>query len=127
MNQELQNIIDEVEKRYNYWREKDGNSHSIESECRMSECHHLLLMLNSKLLQVIGDLQWEAHLNGEKETKEQLLKNTITAEIQPANYEETAFCFEYDTGDEVELITRMVEEGQLKLGDKIKLVVIKED
>lgn len=40
-------IREAVEKRYEYWREKEFNSHSIESEIRMSECQHLLLMLNS--------------------------------------------------------------------------------
>lgn len=29
------------------WKEKESNSHSIESEIRMSECKHLLLMLDS--------------------------------------------------------------------------------
>ena len=37
----------EIEKRYEYWREKEHNSHSIESEIRMSECQHLLLLFNS--------------------------------------------------------------------------------
>ena len=36
-----------IEKRYEYWKEKEFNSHSIESEIRMSECQHLLLMINS--------------------------------------------------------------------------------
>ena len=40
-------IREAVEKRYEYWREKEFNSHSTESEIRMSECQHLLLMLNS--------------------------------------------------------------------------------
>lgn len=41
----VQKIREEVEKRYEYFREKAFNSHSIESEIRMSECQHLLLML----------------------------------------------------------------------------------
>lgn len=40
-------IREVVKKRYEYWREKESNSHSIESEIRMSECQHLLLMLDS--------------------------------------------------------------------------------
>ena len=40
-------IREEVEKRYEYWKEKESNSHSIESEIRMSECQHLLLMFDS--------------------------------------------------------------------------------
>lgn len=40
-------IAAELEKRYEYWREKEFNSHSIESEIRMSECQHLMLLLNT--------------------------------------------------------------------------------
>lgn len=39
-------VATEIEKRYTYWREKEHNSHSIESEIRMSECQHLMLLLN---------------------------------------------------------------------------------
>jgi len=37
----------EIERRYEYWKEKELNSHSIESESRMSECNHLLSMVVS--------------------------------------------------------------------------------
>lgn len=37
----------EIKKRYDYWREKEFNSHSIESEIRMSECQHLMLLFNT--------------------------------------------------------------------------------
>ena len=47
MTDKVQKIREEVEKRYEYWKEKESNSHSIESEIRMSECHHLLLMFDS--------------------------------------------------------------------------------
>ena len=47
MTDKVQKIREEVEKRYEYWKEKESNSHSIESEIRMSECKHLLLMLDS--------------------------------------------------------------------------------
>lgn len=40
-------VAAEIEKRYEYWREKEFNSHSIESEIRMSECQHLMLLLNN--------------------------------------------------------------------------------
>ena len=43
----MQKIREVIEKRYEYWREKESNSHSIESEIRMSECQHLLLMVDS--------------------------------------------------------------------------------
>jgi len=47
MIDKIQKIREMIEKRYECWREKELNSHSIESEIRMSECQHLLLMLNS--------------------------------------------------------------------------------
>lgn len=40
-------IVAEIKKRYEYWREKEHNSHSIESEIRMSECQHLMLLFNT--------------------------------------------------------------------------------
>ena len=40
-------IYEKIEKRYEYWREKEHNSHSIETEARMSECQHLLLLLSN--------------------------------------------------------------------------------
>lgn len=43
----VEKIREEIEKRYEYWKEKESNSHSIESESRMSECQHLLLLFNS--------------------------------------------------------------------------------
>ena len=43
----VEKIRREIEKRYEYWKEKESNSHSIESESRMSECQHLLLLFNS--------------------------------------------------------------------------------
>ena len=47
MTDKVQKIRKAVKKRYEYWKEKEFNSHSIESETRMSECKHLLLMLDS--------------------------------------------------------------------------------
>lgn len=47
MTDKVQKIREAVENRYEYWRKKESNSHSIESEIRMSECQHLLLMLDS--------------------------------------------------------------------------------
>ena len=40
-------LLAEIEKRYEYWKEKEHHSHSVESEIRMSECQHLLQLLNS--------------------------------------------------------------------------------
>ena len=51
-------LVAEIEKCYEYWREKEHNSHSIESEIRMSECQHLLLMITSLQEEpVIEDLE----------------------------------------------------------------------
>jgi len=47
MTDKVQKIREVIEKRYECWREKESKSHSIESEIRMSECKHLLLMLDS--------------------------------------------------------------------------------
>lgn len=58
-------ILSEIEKRYEYWREKEFNSHSIESEIRMSECQHLMLLLNNIEMK-------EVDLN--KEIEEQITK-----------------------------------------------------
>ena len=55
MTDKVQKIREEVEKRYEYWKEKESNSHSIESEIRMSECQHLLLMLNSLQEEHVSD------------------------------------------------------------------------
>lgn len=40
-------LMAEIKKRYEYWKEKEFNSHSIESEIRMSECQYLTLLLNA--------------------------------------------------------------------------------
>ncbi len=64
MTDKVQKIREEVEKRYEYWKEKESNSHSIESEIRMSECQHLLLMLNSlqgepTIPDIVDEHYWE--------------------------------------------------------------------
>lgn len=40
-------VVAEIKKRYENWREKEFNSHNIESEIRMSECQHLMLLFNT--------------------------------------------------------------------------------
>ena len=40
-------VVAEIKKRYENWREKEFNSHNIESEIRMSECQHFMLLFNS--------------------------------------------------------------------------------
>lgn len=61
--EKLTTIKAEIEKRYEYWRKKEHTSHSIESEIRMSECQHLLLLLNKDvgIEPVSEDLQEELH------------------------------------------------------------------
>ena len=44
---DIERIKADVERRYEYWRIKEHNAHSVESETRMSECQHLLLLINS--------------------------------------------------------------------------------
>lgn len=46
MEKILERLRNEVADRYEYWRAKEHNAHSIESEARMSECQHLLLLIN---------------------------------------------------------------------------------
>lgn len=58
----VEKIKTEIEKRYEYWKEKESNSHNIESESRMSECQHLLLLFNSLQEEPISnDLEEAAH------------------------------------------------------------------
>lgn len=40
-------LVAKIKERYECWREKEFNSHSLESEIRMSECQHLMLLLNT--------------------------------------------------------------------------------
>ena len=48
-------LVAEIEKRYKHWREKEHSSHSIESEARMSECQHLLLLFNTLEVKEVDD------------------------------------------------------------------------
>lgn len=42
-------IINALTQEYEYWREKEHDRHSIESETRMSESHKLLLEITAIL------------------------------------------------------------------------------
>jgi len=57
--------------------------------------------------------------------KEQMMKDAITAKILPANLDETEFCL--DDYDEVNKITALVKEGNLKIGDKVQMIIVKEE
>lgn len=128
-------IREAVEKRYEYWREKEFNSHSIESEIRMSECQHLLLMLNSlqeepaseelekaaedysnnldNIYGSIGKQTRYAFKAGAQWQKEQMMEQAIDGEIGYWNL--------HGLSVNVKL-PHSVEEG-----DKAKVIVIKED
>lgn len=78
----LDDLTAEIQKRYEYWREKEFNSHSIESETRMSECQHLMLLLNTFEVKEIKEdptsngLKTESYLeNKYKEILKQLKAN----------------------------------------------------
>ena len=76
-------IVAELEKRYEYWREKEFNSHSIESEIRMSECQHLMLLLNTiktkevnlekDVNEIIKTAEDHAYFAGSENTREKLI------------------------------------------------------
>ena len=40
-------LVAKIKERYECWRKKEFNFHSLESEIRMSECQHLMLILNT--------------------------------------------------------------------------------
>ena len=65
-------LVAEIEKRYKYWREKEFNSHNIESEIRMSECLHLMLLINTLEVKEV-DL--------EKEIDKELLFKDLCAKL----------------------------------------------
>ena len=76
-------IATEIEKRYEYWREKEFNSHSIESEARMSECQHLMLLFNTIETKEV-DLEKEA----------ELIANGIMIPVQANLYHTNIYNFE---------------------------------
>lgn len=62
---------------------------------------------------------------GWNDRKAMMMKKSFDAKILPANIEETEFCL--DDYEEVAIITEMVNKGEFKMGDKVKVIVIKED
>ena len=151
MTDKVQKIREAVEKRYEYWREKEFNSHSIESEIRMSECQHLLLMLNSLQEETVSEELDEAakadamierpddtevgydlnryggFISGAQWQKEQLMKNVVL---------ETEVLRDSD-GDGVDTpyeswltlanteIPELPESLGLEEGDKVKVIIVK--
>ena len=139
MTDKVQKIREKVEKRYEYWREKESNSHSIESEIRMSECQHLLLMLDSMqedpvsedLEEACEQLSEDARkhkaetsspffsqtdykqgvIDGAKWQKEKMMTKVIDGTARP---------------DDSEIWCNLASSN-LKDGDEVKVIVIKED
>ena len=146
MVDKVQKIREVIEKRYKYWREKEFNSHSIESEIRMSECQHLLLMLDPLQEEPVSDGLEEAceqlaenarkHkaetsspffsqtdyrqgvIDGAKWQKEQMMTKAFDGEILE-NYDGKVIKYDDTILDE--------KLSDCKVFDKVKIIVIKED
>ncbi len=73
----------------------------------------------------IGDLQWEAYLKGEQETKQHMMKDAMTSKVVPINFEETDFCL--NDYDEVKYVTNKVRSGELNINDKVKIIIVKDN
>lgn len=54
--EKLSAFFAELVKRHKYWTEKENNSHSIESEIRLSECQHLLVLFQSMVVDPVSDV-----------------------------------------------------------------------
>lgn len=118
MTDKVQKIREEVEKRYEYWKEKESNSHSIESEIRMSECQHSLLMLDSfqkepvseEFEKIVEEIAEPTILNayGTKELARRL-RNTICGASVSEELEEAAKRYATE-GDEISGLCIIDEE-----------------
>lgn len=127
----VQKIRETVENRYEYWKEKESNSHSIESEIRMSECEHLLLMFDSQEEPVSEDLEkaaveafkqivdsgknnfLEIFKAGAKWQKKQMMKDTIEGNVLANGMGEP--------------ILHLWNKGKHLIDKKVKVVVIEEE
>jgi len=54
----------------------------------------------------------------------QMMKGAVEALILPTNLEETEFCI--SDWDDVSVATNLVKNGKAKMGDKVKVIIIKE-
>ena len=61
---------------------------------------------------------------GWNDRKAIMMKKSFDAKILPANIEETEFCL--DEYEEVAIITEMVNKGEFKMGDKVKVIILKD-
>lgn len=128
MTDKVQKIREVLEKRYEYWKEKEFNSHSIESETRMSECQHLLLMVNSMQEEPVSkDLEEAAYHNcidrlskesiedfkaGASWKKEKMMRDAVDAFIYKGN---------------IRLKEWPLSEKYGKHLDSVKLIIIKKN
>jgi len=156
----VQKIREKVEKRYECWKEKESNSHSIELEIRMSECQHLLLMLNSlqeepvsEELEETANKDYENALNsvavnfmeaqgitpnlyaeqiiravkhGAQWQKEQMMTKAVEAVVSQVPCSNEIILYNPSSVYKYSLPQEMNKLG-LNKGDKVKLVIIKED
>ena len=61
-------------------------------------------------------------------TMEELLNQpSFSCKVVPSNYAMTEFCLSDYVEDEVATITEVVNKGQLKMGDKVSLIIFKEE
>ena len=129
----------EVEKRYKDWKEKESNSHSIESEIRMSECQHLLLMLDSmqedpvsKDLEEACEQLSEDARKHKAETSSPFFSQTDYKQgvIDGAKWQKEKMMTKAIDGiarpDDSEIWCNLASSN-LKDGDEVKVIIIKED
>jgi len=95
-------LVAEIERRYKYWREKEFKSHSIESEIRMSECQHLMLLLNTLEVKEV-DLEDEDMVDREIARENSILDETrveyfATGNPTIAAYSEDNLRNQFDAG-----------------------------
>ena len=132
MTDKVQKIREAVKNRYECWKEKEFNSHSIESEIRMSECMHLLLMLDSLQEEPVsedleGEIKRYLHEVYDRDTtvgdiarhfanwqKGQMMKDTITAHVFGKEIGKSLFCFKADGDDYL-------------IGHEVKVVILKDN
>ena len=80
---------------------------------------------DDRLLQEDCKVYKEGKKSGMRYMRQILFKDAINAKVLPANLDETEFCL--DDYDEVSNITARVKAGELKMGDKVKIVIVKAD
>ena len=87
--------------------------------------------INKNILEeIIDDIELAADEYGFNATQEldlikelqKELDNALEVSIAPSNLEETEFCF--NDYNEVSFLTRFVNENGLKIGDKVKLILV---